>query len=350
VEIKNGINRINASILISVTHGSQVGEARRTVQQFIESIEFNETESGQVAIIVTELANNLVKHSLGGSLIVRGLTFGGSFGVEVLSLDRGPGMKNVGECLRDGFSTAGSPGTGLGAIQRFSQVFDLHSSPGGTVIVSQFWSKSFRQKMAEARPYLEVGAVSLPNQGESVCGDDWAWASDSGRNMLMVADGLGHGPHAALASTEATAVLELKRSRPPIEIMGAAHDALKKTRGAAAALIELQADHRTVTYVGVGNIVSAVVSPTRGIRRMASQNGTVGMQAPRLQAFNFEWSPDSLFIMHSDGMVGHWKLDPYPGILNKHPSVIAGLFYRDFKRGTDDVTILVAREKRAEGF
>ena len=51
--------------------------------------------------------------------------------------------------------------------------------------------------------------------------------------------------------------------------------------------------------------------------------------------------------MNSDGLVTHWKLDPYPGLQNKSALMMAAVLYRDFKRTRDDSTVLVARERRA---
>jgi hypothetical protein len=48
--------------------------------------------------------------------------------------------------------------------------------------------------------------------------------------------------------------------------------------------------------------------------------------------------------MHSDGLGMQWRIERYPGLINKHPSLIAGILYRDFQRGRDDVIVLVARE------
>jgi hypothetical protein len=50
--------------------------------------------------------------------------------------------------------------------------------------------------------------------------------------------------------------------------------------------------------------------------------------------------------MHSDGLTTHWDVDRYPGLLHMHPSLIAGVLYRDFRRRRDDVTVLAAGEAR----
>jgi hypothetical protein len=76
---------------------------------------------------------------------------------------------------------------------------------------------------------------------------------------------------------------------------------------------------------------------------MASHNGTVGHQMARVQEFTYPWNADSHLIMHSDGLGSRWDLERYPGIWSKHPSLIATILHRDFSRGRDDVTVLVAK-------
>src|SRR5436309_3144918 len=74
---------------------------------------FSRTGAGNVAVVVTEAATNLVKHATAGEILLYALQCGQIGGIEALALDRGPGIANVAKCLRDGYSTTGSPGTGL---------------------------------------------------------------------------------------------------------------------------------------------------------------------------------------------------------------------------------------------
>ena len=61
-------------------------------------------------------------------------------GVEILALDKGPGIRDLERSLRDGYSTAGGAGTGLGAISRLSSEFDVYSPPGkGTALLARIW-------------------------------------------------------------------------------------------------------------------------------------------------------------------------------------------------------------------
>src|SRR5215210_5456260 len=99
---------------IHVTEQSQPPAARRVAVELAQKVGLDESAVASVALVVTELATNLVKHAKQGQLLIRPLGAEGNEGVEVLSLDKGPGIPDVGRALADGFSTAGSPGTGLG--------------------------------------------------------------------------------------------------------------------------------------------------------------------------------------------------------------------------------------------
>jgi anti-sigma regulatory factor (Ser/Thr protein kinase) len=105
---------------LRVEDSSHVGEARRLAASLCRDLGFSESRVGEVSIVVTELARNIVKHAggTGGDLVFRSVHGPGTPSIDILSLDKGPGIANVGESLRNGFSTAGSLGAGLGAIRR----------------------------------------------------------------------------------------------------------------------------------------------------------------------------------------------------------------------------------------
>jgi hypothetical protein len=77
---------------------------------------------------------------------------------------------------------------------------------------------------------------------------------------------------------------------------------------------------------------------------MVSHNGIVGSNMRKVQEFTQAWQPGSLLVLCSDGLNTRWDLNRYPGLADRHPSVIAALLYRDFARRRDDVTVLVLRE------
>jgi anti-sigma regulatory factor (Ser/Thr protein kinase) len=326
---------------VQVDDRSQVAEARRVAAAMGQALGFDETRVGQASIVVTELATNLLKYARGGEILLRSLESGATSGVEVLALDKGPGIENVGESLRDGYSTSGSPGTGLGAVKRLSSLFDLYSRPGkGTAVLSQLWQRP--PTSAPART-MEVGGACLPVKTERACGDAWAVHQSRERALFMVADGLGHGEHAAEASSKAVQVFEDSLDSTPAQMVERMHLALRGTRGAAVAVAALPWSEHVVRYAGVGNISGRMVSG-EGVHSMVSYNGTVGLEARKIQEFIYPWPNGGILILHSDGLGAHWNLEDYPGLRARHTGLIGGVLFRDHNRIQDDCTVVVARE------
>lgn len=328
------------SIAISVTEQSQTGEARRASLTLASRLGFSETDRGKVGILVTEVATNLVQHAGGGEIILQAIEQQSTIGIEVLALDQGPGMMDVEECLQDGFSTAGTLGNGLGAICRLSDLFQIYSQPDkGTALLCHLWSNSIPQPSEKT---LEISAICLPKRGEEVSGDAWTCQLDPHRSLILVSDGLGHGSAAATASAGAIRVFQDYHHQSPQQIVEAAHAALRSTRGAALAIAEIDFEQQSVRFAGIGNISASISSPTEH-HNLVSYNGTVGHEVRKIHEFTYPWYANGLLIMHSDGLSTQWKLDRYPGLDQKHPSLIAGVLYRDFHRERDDVTVLVAK-------
>jgi anti-sigma regulatory factor (Ser/Thr protein kinase) len=327
-------------MLIQVSESSQTGEARRRAVAFAEELEMGEIGCGSVALVATEMATNLIKHAGSGHILVQRLQNNGHSGLRIVSVDKGPGIADLSKAIADGHSTAGSMGTGLGAMQRLSDTFEVYSTPGsGTVISAEFWS---RKRPLPQSAEIQIAAVSEPIQGEEACGDGWGVRVTADRTILMVVDGLGHGVLAAEAAREAERILAAGHQDSLGDILHDTHAALKKTRGAAFALAKIDTHKGLLTFAGVGNISASIVSAGSS-RSMASYNGTVGQVMERVQEFTYPWDAGSILVMHSDGLMTRWSLENYPGIWNKTPGTIAAILHRDFYRGRDDVTVLVAK-------
>ena len=319
---------------------SQISEARRLARKLAGDIGFDETLREKVCIVVTEAATNLLKHAGGGQLLVRAADDHGLAIIEVLALDRGPGLDNVERCLRDGYSTTETRGTGLGAIIRLAQQFDIHSASGaGTALIARIGTR----KNGTRADRSQLGVVQVPKTGEDVCGDHWGIRSVDGRTTLLMADGLGHGPDAAKAAHAAIDVLDGSPDLSPKELIERVHLALRATRGAAVAAAQLDPERRTLTFAGLGNISASVCAPGEHSRHMVSVNGTAGMEARNVRVFTYPWPQESLVILHSDGIGTHWDLQGYPGLAARDPGLVAGVIYRDHARGHDDATIVVCR-------
>jgi anti-sigma regulatory factor (Ser/Thr protein kinase) len=333
---------MTSDLVMSVTESSGVAEARRAAADLAIKLGFGETEAGKLALVVTELGTNLAKHAKAGRIVLRQVNGGTHHGVDVLALDEGPGIANVAQCLRDGYSTSGSPGSGLGAIQRQADEFDIHSLPDvGTAILARLWAAP---SVSPKTGLYEVGTLCVPKAGETVCGDGWIAIEQPTRLLLLLADGLGHGPSAAEAAWAAVDIAREHATLSLTDLMHVVHPALRATRGAAVALAAI--DHRksVVDFVGMGNIAGRIVSP-QGDRSVVSLPGTVGIGLRKVTPFAYPWSNDSLLVLHSDGLTTRWGLARYPGLALRHPSLIAGVLFRDHSRGYDDVTVLVVRKR-----
>src|SRR5262249_20120144 len=149
--------------------------------------------------------------------------------------------------------------TGLGAIKRLSDAFDVYTAPGtGTVVQAEFWN----QKLAQRAPSLiEAACVSEPIRGEEINGDGWALRTLPEATLVLVADGLGHGILASEAAREAERVLACTAATSTEEIVNELHLALRKTRGAAGAVVRIDHALGILFFAGVGNICASVVSP-----------------------------------------------------------------------------------------
>lgn len=318
---------------------TRVGEARRHAATLAQRAGLGEPAAGRLALVVTELGNNLVRHASQGRLLLAVRPEAGE--VEVLSIDAGPGIADVARCMADGYSTGGTPGTGLGAVQRLSDHFDLHSAvPDGTVIVARV-----RSAPAAAQSHgIRAAGLSIAAPGETVCGDSWAVGLNGTRAAVLVADGLGHGPDAAEASLAAVEVFSADPMGAPRSLLEQAHARLRSTRGAAVSVLQLDRDGDSLRSAGAGNVVARLVSGTSD-RSVLAQHGTAGLQIRRPEEVSQPWPPHALLVVHSDGIETRWSTQRLLPVLGRDPMLAAAILLRDHVRGRDDATVVVMRRE-----
>jgi anti-sigma regulatory factor (Ser/Thr protein kinase) len=335
-------------VVIPVSDASHVGEVRRRINQITGDARLPPSESGNAAIVATELATNLSRYATGGEMILGSVAADADSPgwVEMLSIDRGPGMADLARCLEDGYSTGGGRGEGLGAVRRLSTEWDFYSlissgaEPGGSVVFSRVGGPAVRPSFA---PFA-WGGVSRPAPHEFRCGDGWRVAERKGEFTLMMVDGLGHGVEAAAATDEACDVFDTDPFAPLPTILQNAGVRLQRTRGGAMAAVRVDGPNRVVKFVGVGNIAAHLrARGEEAGRGLVSHNGIVGGDVRKIQEFSYDCPEDGLLVVHSDGLQSRWNLKPYAGLIARHPAVIASILYRDFTRGRDDVTVAVVR-------
>jgi anti-sigma regulatory factor (Ser/Thr protein kinase) len=334
-----GGSTLRATTSLPVEDTSQVSAARRVAGDLAWALGFDEAARGRVALAVTEAATNLLKHAGRGELLLGTSRVDGQSCVEILALDRGPGMGNVDRCFQDGYSTAGSAGTGLGAVRRLSRAVDIYSRPGGTALLMRVGPAAVPGRSIAA---TLIDGLSVARAGESECGDAWDEEVRAGVLTVLVADGLGHGAGAAEAARECVRAFRRYAGTPPGARVECLHAALRGTRGAAVAVAEVDPGRRLVRFAGLGNITASVYD-AGPVRHLVSGHGTAGHAVTRITEYTYPWPPRGVLVMHSDGVATLRDLGLYPGLMERDPGVIAGVLYRDFSRRRDDATVVVAR-------
>jgi anti-sigma regulatory factor (Ser/Thr protein kinase) len=326
---------LDAGVWFRVEAAATASAVRRTAERLATQLGLPERRAADLSIVVAEAAGNLVKHADEGMLLVRPVRTMEQAGVEIVAIDRGPGMADLTRSAGDGHSTAGTLGIGLGSIRRQAGWSDIHSVPGkGTVLAAQVWP-------AEP-PHTWAAGLTRPLTGEPVSGDAWASREIDGRAQLLMVDGLGHGGLAAAAANEAVRAFAEAPAGPPATVVETLHRRMNHTRGAALAVAELDRTAGLVRYAGLGNISGTVLGPD-GRRGMVSLPGIAGHQRRQVREYDYPLPPGAIVLMHSDGVVDRWDPAGYPGLLTHSPIVIAATVLRDAGIRRDDAGVVVGR-------
>ncbi len=344
---------------LEIKDEAQVGAARRAVRRFAAPLGFSEDELAELDIVVQEIGTNAARYATTGGCLHWTTPLVDVPGLELFYCDKGPGIYDLDRVVRDGVSTGGSLGGGMGAISRLLDEFEAYSTvrgatqrlvkrrtTHGTALFGRKWVAAARARNSswedDTALSRNTGAWSRPRPGEDVNGDAYCLLHHEDSMLLAVVDGLGHGRGAHEASEVALDSLGQWRGEPLDEILHAAHDALRATRGAVMAAIVLDKKREAFYYAGVGNVETRVFGSAEPVRPIPN-NGTLGARMSNVRVWPHRWTQGTTIIMASDGLSATWDIGAYPGLLTKSPQLIAGVLLRDFKRDSDDATVLVVR-------
>lgn len=191
---------------------------------------------------------------------------------------------------------------------------------------------------------IDWGVASRAVAGETESGDRCLVKTLQNGALLAAADGLGHGSEAALAANLAIRTVEDQASRPLLEIVGACHRALLRTRGAALSLALWNAERREVTWVGVGNVEGLLLIAGQGRQpereRLVLRRGVVGDRLPALQASLVQVPREGLLVFATDGIGDGFEQGLETRVA---PQTQADGILARHSRDADDALVLVAR-------
>lgn len=323
---------------VRIRSASHVGRARRLVRELTENAGLGSELAERAALVATELSTNLATHASGGELHVRVR----EAGLELVSLDAGPGLP--GAAFRDGFSTAGTGGTGLGAVKRLSDALEVETAEGGTVLVATLAVR--RTGVATVvNDASDAGLVS-PHPGEASSGDGFYVRREPGRVIGAVVDGLGHGELARGERERALAVMTaLGAGRSPADHLRAVHGETTRSGGLAGSVVVIEPRREKIVFAGVGNVAGRVLYPDGESASLITIGGILGRAPLHVKEMERPWRPGTVVVLHSDGITSRWQPKSYRWAARRAPAVLAGVLMRDYRRPRDDASILVLRER-----
>lgn len=340
---------------IELKEAAQVGAARRVIHGFASRVGFDENQLAEIDIVVQEIGTNAVSYAASGGWL-HFTTPRDYDGLELFYWDTGPGIYNLDRAVRDGVSTSGGLGAGLGAIKRLMDEFDVYSTvrttarlslsaqrrtTHGTALLARKRLSALTER-GNAAQAKRIGAWSRPHPKETENGDAYFIGARGTRTLYAVIDGLGHGSGAKAASDVALAALAEWRGESLERVFHAAHDALRATRGAVMSAVVIDDEAQSFEFAGVGNVAVRVFDAPQRFTPI-STNGTLGARLGQIRVWKHAWTTGATCVMASDGLSAAWEMDAYPGLLQRSPQLLAGILMRDYGRDSDDATVLVIR-------
>lgn len=303
---------------------------------------FSERRTAKIDIIVAEMTSNLLKHAGGGEILATVTGDADDLLLEIISVDNGPGIADLGNMLKDGHSTSNTLGQGLGSMSRLSDFFQVYSQKDwGTIVLARIYKKA--KAAGDKKMLADVRHLIVAKPGETVSGDGAAYSLQADKLRIFLGDGLGHGADAHKAVNAAADSFMNGVAGTPTDTLRKMHVDVKKTRGLVGTVANFSFKEKKWRICGIGNISSKIFTAI-GAKNLLPYNGIIGLNIPNtLKDQELEYFRGQILVMCSDGIKSRWELQRYPGIQKYDPTIIAVAIYKDYARKTDDMSVLVAK-------
>ena len=156
--------------------------------------------------------------------------------------------------------------------------------------------------------------------------------------LVVVADGVGHGPAAAIAARAAVDFIVGASSRDLAAVLADCDRAILRTRGAAVAVLRITLSTGRVAFAGVGNVEVAALTAERA--RLVGIPGIVGARMRRASPSHYRAWPGDFLVVHTDGIARHFNPETFR---NLEPQDAATRILESHARAHDDATCVVLR-------
>ncbi|GGH04282.1 TorS-related protein [Parapedobacter pyrenivorans] len=316
---------------------------KREMQRLAIAAQFTEKRRAELDIVVAEITSNFYKHAKGGEVLAGCFREEGLVYIELIGVDQGPGMTDLNRMMADGYSTKNTLGHGLGSIKRLADTFDIFSlKDWGTVLLVRIF-RDGKPAAGTPRRHTQIRPVVVAKPKEMHSGDGYYATCSDRYTKIILADGLGHGIEANIATNEAINAFKECPHLSPVEIIRFIHPQVRKTRGLVATMVVIDDHLKQLHIAGVGNISARLVGATHS-RSPISYNGIIGHNIPgtmRDQVFDFDAYQQ--LMLCSDGIRSRWDLNQIAALMRHDLSIQAAAVYKEFGRRTDDMAVLIAR-------
>ena len=336
---------MNENHSVCVSRYADIIVARRTAKELAQQIGFETACQEQIVLVVSELSSNLIKYACRGLINLKAISESGRTGILISSHDRGPGFDS-GKALTDGYSSSGTLGIGLGAIQRMVDIMEIESrqsQPAGTVIVCKKWLPAPQTVNKQQACPLDIGVISQPKRDFEVNGDVYLIKPDrQGNCLIAVIDGVGHGSPAHKAAQAACDYIDNHALLPMPEIFRGVELTCQSTSGVVMALIHFDIAHSALTFASIGNIETKLVGSDEK-NSLLIKRGILGRQSSAPIICRHHWTSELGLVMHSDGVSSRWNWREFAHLSEKPAQFIAEQMHRKLHKDSDDATLIFVK-------
>jgi anti-sigma regulatory factor (Ser/Thr protein kinase) len=325
-----------------ISNPGEVIAIRRIAKEMAHDIGFDERTREEISLVVSELASNIIKYTQRGMITLSPVCHEQCEGIMIEAEDDGDGF-NQHTALKDGVSTSGTLGVGLGAVNRLMDEFDIlqRENHTGTRIICKRWLHD-NSNHGEHCPF-EFGVFSRPKPNEFANGDTFIIKNIRNATLVGVIDGVGHGVLANQAANIARQYIERHAESSLLDIFRGVERACVATRGVVMALAVFNWKKRTFRYASVGNIEAKFFSREHEKPKFFVRRGILGKHAPAPVITENEWHSGDMLALHSDGISTHWHWDDFLPYVNSPAQVMTEEIFNVMEKNHDDATIIIVK-------
>ena len=287
----------------------------------------NDVDKSLIATMVSELASNIIKYAKSGYIELCSYELPGKVEIEILAIDKGPGIANLQQAMQEHFSSGGTLGLGLPGIKRIADEFEIQPNFGqGLRILARKYIKvdaskqilslttvSCSSKLEKQAAFRVAALIKAPSHnnfeigmriraypGQNVCGDQVLSLPLVDGHLLAIVDATGHGPDAHKMAVMLITAIRKIASGDLSDMMKTLYELSRGSIGAAVGLAIFDPNKRTVRYAGIGNTSLIVYNDKKW--RGVSRDGMVGQRLPTFTEQLTTFNPGDMAIMFTDGL------------------------------------------------